>query len=80
MDTGNASESFFYNWSEFTLVPLDWLRCGIVTQRTRAYQTDRDVQRGLLAAFSYNQVVMAGYLFNPDDSRPIVVLSFGIDF
>ena len=35
-DTGDSSDSFFYNWSELTLAPVDWFRFGLVTQRTRA--------------------------------------------
>ena len=46
VDTGDTSNSFLYNWSEFTVSPTDALRVGLVVQRTRAYRTDRDVQRG----------------------------------
>src|SRR5262249_42686889 len=56
VDTGNSSDSFFYNWSELTISPLDWLRLGLATQRTLAYETDRDVQRGLLAGVSLEHV------------------------
>ena len=45
-DTGSSSDSFFYNWSELTLAPVEWFRFGLVTQRTRVYKTDRDIQRG----------------------------------
>jgi hypothetical protein len=79
-DTRDSSESFFYNWSELTLAPVDWLRFGLVTQRTRAYQTDRDIQRGFLVGLSYKKVSFTTYVFNPDESRPIVVLSVGANF
>ena len=54
-DTGSSSDSFFYNWSELTLAPVDWFRFGLVTQRTRVYKTDRDIQRGVLAGFSFKK-------------------------
>ena len=54
-DTGNSEGSFFYNWSELSLSPVDWFRFGLVGQRTRAYQTDVDIQRGLLVGFSYQK-------------------------
>ena len=38
-DTGHSSDSFFYNWSELTLAPVDWFRFGLVTQRTRLIAT-----------------------------------------
>ena len=80
VDPGDSSGNFFYNWSELTLAPVEWLRVGMVTQRTRAYQTDRDVQRGLLVGLSYKQVSFTTYVFNPDESRPTIVLAVGVDF
>jgi hypothetical protein len=79
-DTGDSSESFFYNWSELTIAPVDWLRFGLVTQRTRAYETDRAVQRGLLLGFSCKRVDLTGYLFNPDDSKPTFVVAVAVNF
>jgi hypothetical protein len=79
-DTGNSSDSFFYNWSELSLAPVDWLRFGMVTQRTRAYQTDREIQRGLLVGLSYKAVGFTTYVFNPDESRPTIVLAVGVNF
>jgi hypothetical protein len=80
VDTGESCESFYYNWSELTLAPVEWFRFGSATQRTRAYQTDRDIQRGLLVGFSYKQVDLAGYVFNPDESKPTVVLALRVTF
>ena len=80
VDPGDSSESFFYNWSELTLAPVDWFRFGMVTQRTRAYQTDRDIQRGFLVGLSYKKMSFTTYVFNPDESRPTVVLAVGVEF
>jgi len=80
IDPGDSSGSFFYNWSELTLAPVDWFRFGLVTQRTRAYETDREIQRGLLAGFSYKQIELTGYVFNPDESKPTVVVAVGLSF
>jgi len=79
-DAGDSSDSFFYNWSELTLAPVDRFRFGLVTQRTRVYQTDRDIQRGLLAGFSFKRVDVAGYVFNPDDDKPTFVLAVALTF
>jgi hypothetical protein len=80
IDTGDSSGSFFYNWSELTLAPVDWFRFGLVTQRTRAYESDRDIQRGLLLGFSWKQADLSTSLFNFDDDDPTVVLSLGFTF
>ena len=79
-DTGASSDSFFYNWSELTLAPVDWFRFGLVTQRTRLYKTDREVQRGVLAGFSYKMVDLSAIVFNPDDARPTLVFAVGLTF
>jgi hypothetical protein len=77
-DSGDSEDNFFYNWSELTLAPVDWFRVGFVTQRTRAYETDRDIQRGLLVGFTHKWLDLSAYWLNPDDEGPIY--SFGAEF
>ena len=79
-DTDNSFDDFFYNWSELTLTPRAWFRFGGVIQKTEAYESDREVQRGLLAGFSYRRVDGSTYVFNPDDHKPVVVLALGWRF
>jgi hypothetical protein len=80
IDPGEISESFFYNWSELTLAPWAWFRFGLVTQRTRAYETEREVQRGLLLGFTYKQIDLATYVFNPDEDKPTVAVAVRLEF
>ena len=79
-DAGESSDSFFYNWSELTFAPVESFRFGMVTQRTRVYQTDREIQRGLLAGFSFKNLDVTGYVFNPDDEKPTFVLAVAVTF
>ena len=79
-DTEDSSENFFYNWSELTFAPVEWWRVGLVTQRTRVYQTDREIQRGILVGFTYRNLDSAIYLFNPDDGKPFVVGAVTVSF
>lgn len=76
----DSSENFFYNWSELTVAPKEWCRLGAVIQRTKAYESDRDLQRGLLAGVSYGKADMSAYVFNPDEDRPIVVVAVDVGF
>ena len=78
--TGAAEDRFFYNWSELTVSPVEWWRIGLVTQRTRAYETEREIQRGLLVGFSYKSLTTAIHVFNPDDTHPVVVFSASLAF
>jgi hypothetical protein len=80
IDTEHASDSFFYNWSELTIAPVEWVHLGMVTQHTRAYETDRDVQRGILTEFFFKSVNFRTILFNIDESNPTVVLAVGLSF
>jgi hypothetical protein len=80
VDTGNSHNNFFYNWSELTISPLDWFKIGMVTQRTRLYRTDRDVQRGVLAGLMFKHMDFTTYVLNPDESKPTVVLAAAFHF
>jgi len=79
-DTSESSDSFFYAWSELSWSPIDWCRLGLVGQRTKVYQTDRDIQRGVLVGFSSERVDFTAYWFNIDERSPTVVLALGVSF
>lgn len=79
-DADDSSNRFFYTWSELSWAPRDWLRLGLVVQRTRVYQTEFDIQRGLLLGVSWKKAYFTTYVFNPDAGKPTVVLGLGIDF
>jgi hypothetical protein len=79
-DTSDSSESFFYTWSELGWTPMEWLRIGLVVQRTKVYETDFDIQRGFLVGVSYKRASFTTYVFNPDASQPTVVLGASLSF
>ena len=79
-DTRDKEGSFFYNWSELSLAPVDWFRFGLVGQRTRAYQSDVDIQRGILVGFSHKEVAFTTYVFNLDHGKPTWVFAVSVNF
>jgi hypothetical protein len=79
-DLEDDSNRYFYMWSELSLWPADWFRLGLVTQRTRVYQTERDIQRGLLAGFAVGKLEGTVYFFNPGSSDHFTVVSLGVSF
>ena len=79
-ETSDRTGSFFYSWSELTLSPLDWLRAGLVVQRTRAYESELEIQRGFLVGLDFKHFGIAGYIFNPDESEPTYVFSIAVEF
>ncbi len=79
-DVGTSEGSFFYSWSELSVSPVDWFRFGLVGQRTRTYQTDVDIQRGLLVGFFYKKIDFTTYVFNLDRDKPTWVFSVHTSF
>lgn len=79
-DLDNSEDSFFYNWAELSVSPVDWFRFGLVGQRTRAYQSEVDIQRGLLVGFVYKKMDFTTYVFNLDQGKPTWVLAVGLSF
>jgi hypothetical protein len=79
-DLGEHGDSFIYTWTELTYSPVDWFRFGAVAQRTRAYASDLDIQRGVLAGFSYRRVDVSAHAFNWGWTEPTYVFSVAINF
>ena len=74
-DLGDSSLSYFYVWSEFSVTGPDWLRVGVVVQRTRAFQVSTEVQGGPLAGVSFWKLSATAYLFAPGGEDQFVVLA-----
>jgi len=55
-------------------------RFGLVVQRTKVYETDFDIQRGLLFGLSYRSLDLTACIFNLDDSHPMVVIGVGLSY
>lgn len=79
-DAADTSGNFFYTWSELTYSPWDWLRGGLVIQRTKAYKSDLDIQRGFLVGVSYRKIDFTTFVFNLGWTDPTVVLAVGLNF
>ena len=79
-DTRDEEGSFLYFWSELSIAPVDWFRFGLVGQRTRAYQSDVDIQRGLLVGVTYKQADFTTYVFNLDHGKPTWVFAVSLSF
>jgi hypothetical protein len=79
-DLQNRSNNFFYIWDQVTYSPLHWLQVGLVSQRTRVYQTGLDVQRGVLAGVTYKKVNFTTNVFNFGWTMPTEVLALGFSF
>ena len=75
-----SDASYFYAWSEAGWRPVEWLRVGLVGQRTRVVHTDRDVQRGAFAQVIVGPATISVYAFNPDAASRYTIASLALAF
>ena len=79
-DTTSKDGNFYYAWPQLTYQPLQWLKFGLVAQRTKAFQTHVDIQRGFLVGFAHKKLEFTTYVFNPGSTGTSVVLEVGASF
>ena len=79
-DRHDHANRYVYAWSELGFRPLEWLRIGIVGQRTHLVHTGREIQRGPFVQFAFGNASLAVYAFNPDGASRYTVISFAASF
>lgn len=72
-----SDDGFVYHWSEAAIAPVHWLRGGMATQRTRAYETARAIQRAPFVNVLVGRFDAAAFVFIANGSKPAWVLSVG---
>jgi len=78
-DLEDRSRSFFYAWPQVTYSPMDWLKVGIAAQRTKAYHSDYNIQRGALIGVVLGRAEFTSYIF-AGHPTPTVVLEGSFSF
>jgi hypothetical protein len=79
-DLGSSENNYFYNWTDLTYSPLDWLWVGISGQRTRLYQTELDIQRGLILGAGFKNIEFTTYTFNLGTDDPFLLVTLSAIF
>ena len=79
-DLEGKENNFFYNWSEAGITAFDKLRVGISLSRTRLFQSDLELQKGIFAQYSFWKLTAGVFYFNPFSSDNYVIASLGIEF
>jgi hypothetical protein len=79
-DLSDTENNFYYNWTDFTYSPTDWLWVGISGQRTRLYQTEVDIQRGLILGGGLKQWELTTYFYNLDVDNPFFLVTLSVSF
>ena len=79
-DTTHKSGNFYYSFPELTYSPLSWFRVGVMAERTKAFHTRLDTQRGFLIGVSHKKWEFTTYVYDPELPEPTVVLEVGVNF
>jgi hypothetical protein len=79
-DSKQRNAGFFYSWPQLAYSPTDWLRAGLVAQRTKTYRSRLDTHRGLLVGFNYKKYELTVYVLNPSWTQPTLILEGGVSF
>lgn len=79
-DTIQKSGNYYDTWPQLTYSATNWLRVGLMADRTRAFQTSLDAQRGFLVGIARGKWESTAYIFNAGFTNPTVVLELGLNF
>jgi len=79
-DFESKENNFFYNWTDFTYSPLDWLWFGISGQLTKVYETELETDRGLLLGVAHQNFEFTGYYYNAFTENDFFMLALTAEF
>jgi len=79
-DFNSKENNFFYMYSELAIRPIQALRTGIIAQRTRLFESEREIQRGIFAEYYFGRFRAGVFYFSPFASDNFWVASFSVDF
>jgi hypothetical protein len=79
-DVQNDTGGFVYVWSELDVRPWEFLRAGVVVQRTRVFNTAREVVFGPLLGVTVWKLDLTAYWFQPGGIDQFFVASVGVSF
>ena len=79
-DLEHHADSYFYAWIELGWRPVEWLRVGLVGQRTRVIDNGRDIQRGVFGQLAFGNTTVGVYAFNPEAASRYAIVSLGLSF
>jgi len=79
-DSADKEYNFLYTWTDLYFSPKDWWWVGLSAQRTRLFQTDLELQRGLLLGFAAGSWSITGYAYNAGMGESFGLLTVEFEF
>ncbi len=79
-DLGEQENNFSYMYSELAVRPAQPLRTGLIAQRTRLFESERELQRGVFAEYYFKKLRAGIFYFNPFTTYQFWIASMSVDF
>jgi hypothetical protein len=79
-DFGDRHDSYAYSWTELSAAPAEWLRLGLVGQRTQVFETAEDYTFGPLVGLDIGPFSGTLYGFEPWSDDRFWVIGAGVTF
>jgi hypothetical protein len=72
--------NYLYTWTDISYALADWLSLGLSVQNLRLYQSQADIQRGLLVSANTMDIDITGYFYSSVSADPFFLLTLSKDF
>jgi hypothetical protein len=79
-DFAEKENNFLYTWGELGVTPFTSFRTGISYQRTKLYQSQFEIQRGIFAEYQIWKFTVGAYYFDAFSNSEFVVAKLSLDF
>ena len=80
VDFSTKQYDFLYLWGELGISPVESFRTGGVIQKSKLYQSELEVQKGIFAQYSFWKLTTGAYYFNPFTDSHFLIITLGIEF
>lgn len=79
-DFAGKAYNFFYSWTELAITPFRNFRTGISGNRSRLYQSDLEIQKGIFTEYSFWKITAGVHYFNPFSNDDFVIATLAVEF
>ena len=79
-DFQTQDNNFFYQYGELAIRPIQPIRAGLVVQRTRLFESERELQRGVFSEYYYKNFRAGVFWFSPFGEGEYWIASVSMDF
>lgn len=80
IDLDDSTGNFYYQWTDLAYSLTDWMSFGLSIQRTKLFESETELDHGILLTFGKDLFTMSGYYFNMDTDEPFGILTINSTF